>query len=55
MTTPPSGPPQPGNTPLSDPDNLKWIEEKATEKLDEEAAYWRMRGMIPPAQVTLEE
>lgn len=52
---PPSDPQPTGKTALSDPENVGWVEEKATEKLDQDAAYWRMRGMIPPAKIELEE
>lgn len=43
-----------GKTALTDEDNVGWVEVPA-EPLTEEEAYWRMRGMIPPAQVDLEE
>lgn len=53
MTAPP--PPGPQQTALSDPENVQWVEVKEIEPLSEESAYWRMRGMIPPAVVVLEE
>lgn len=53
MTTPP----QPGAqlTALSDPDNVGWVPVEKKEPVSEEDAYWRLRGMIPPATVVLEE
>lgn len=53
MTTPPL--PGPQLSALSDPDNVGWKLVPETEQLSEEAAYWRLRGMIPPAEVELEE
>lgn len=53
MTDP--APPPAQQTALSDPENVGWVEVKEMEPLSETAAYWRMRGMIPPAEVTLEE
>lgn len=54
MTMPdPDGPAQP--TALSDPENMGWKLVKETEPLSDTAAYWLMRGMVPPAEVQLEE
>lgn len=39
---------------LSDPENVGWVKEDQ-EPLSVEDAYWRMRGMVPPARVELEE
>lgn len=56
MSAPPPGPPAAGGTtPLSDPENVGWVEVLETEPLSETDAYWRLRGMIPPATVVLEE
>jgi len=52
VTTPP--PSQPAAlTPLSDPDNIGWVQEK--EPLSDTAAYWRARGMVPPYEGDLEQ
>lgn len=42
--------PAPGLTALTDPENGGWVE-LPPEPLTEEEAYWRMRGMIPPARI----
>lgn len=56
MTTPPTGPAAAGGkTALTDEDNVGWKLVEETEPLSEEDAYWRLRGMIPPARVVLEE
>lgn len=52
MSDPTPGTPA-GLSALSDPDNVGWVQD--TELLTEEQAYWRLRGMVPPPQVPLEE
>ena len=43
-----------GKTALSDEENVMWVEEPQPQ-LTEDEAYWRMRGMTPPARVELVE